>query len=148
VEALDKDVLAAGRRLLAGGPVCFKLSSRVDAGLLPRWKSRLYVYFCREAPDAMKVPPRPAQQLDVWTSFARALRECKTPDDQLLVMPLNRACPRSSIEKAVECRPRDPADAARTGAVAAVFEGYGGEGGDLEDLRDRAERLIEKCRHV
>lgn len=146
--AMDEDVLKAGRSLLAGGPVCFKLASRVDAGFLPRWKRRLYVFFCREAPPRLKVPPLPAEQLEVYTSLARAWRECKSPDDQLLVMPLNRRGLRGAIGTAIECRPRDEADAARTNAVSAVFAGYGGDAEDLEDLRPQAERVIKKCSQV
>lgn len=148
-DAMDEGVLKAGRQLLAGGPVCFKLSSRVEAGRLPWWKRRHYVYFCREAPELLKVPPRPAQQLTVFTSFARAVRECKTPDDQILVMRFNRPnSPAEKLEAPVECRPKDQTDAARTNALAAVFAGYGGDGEDLEELREQAERVIQKCRDI
>lgn len=146
--AADEELTGAARELLRGGPVCFKLSTRVPAGLLPRWKRAFYVTFCRNVSGELKAPPGPVMQITVYTSWAGALAECKTPDDQLLVMPLNRSYPRDRLDVAVECRPRDPADEARFNVLAAVFGGYAGDPARLEDLRRDAERLIEKCRRV
>lgn len=143
----------AARELLDGGPVCFKISARVKAELLPRWRRGLYVLVSRRAvypddPLPTPAPPAPAMQLTVYTSWAGALRECKSPNDQLLVMPLNRAYSRDMLDVAVECRPADPADSWRFEILKSVFEGYGDGATGLDDLRSDAERLIEKCRHV
>lgn len=141
----DEEVYGAALRLLRGGAVCFKTSSRVKARLIPWWKRGLYVLICREAPESLRVPPKPAMQLEVWTDFAAALGECKAPDDQILVMPLNRTCSRERLDVAVECRPNDPEDGARTNALRAVFAGEGA-GANLRDVSLRLERLKSRVR--
>lgn len=153
-ENAEERLRKAALQLRAGGPVIFKWSRRVPAKLIPRWQRAFYVVFCRKAKGRLKTPPGPAMQLNAYTTLGRAADRCETPDDQILVMPLDRDYYRPDVlELAVECRPKDPADAKRFEILRSVFGGY--VGGDDPILREQveemgrdAERLIEKCRHV
>lgn len=146
-ETADEKLLRSARELLRGGPVCFKISTRVPAELLARWRRGLYVAACRSVRDPRDPlpsasPPAPAMQLTVFTAWDGGLAECKTPDDQLLVMPLNRSYSRDRLDVAVECRPRDPADATRYEILCSVFGSYvGGRGGDAPISVDDLKRI-------
>jgi hypothetical protein len=148
-EAVDEELMGAARQLLASGPVIFKWSRRVPAKLIPRWQRAFYVAFCRKAKGKLKTPPGPAMQLNTYSTFGRAFAKCETPDDQILVMPLDHDYYRPDVlDVAVECRPKDETDAGRTNALRAVFESAdaprAGEDASLtEALRD-----VEDCRRT
>jgi hypothetical protein len=126
-EAEEDELVAAARALLAAGPVGFKISTRVPAERLGPIRRYIYVLLCRKMPARwrhLRVPPAPAMQQGFFDDWGEALKECHTPDDQLLVMPKNRTYSTETVEIEVECRPRDPSDARRFKALHAVFAGY------------------------
>ena len=117
----DERLAEAAVRLLAGGDVGFKLSTRVGAALLPRWKLAAYSLLCRRLPASLRVPPAPAMQRGFYHDWHAALEACKTADDQLLVMTVGRAKASDSWDLPVECRPKDETDKLRTRTLKCVF---------------------------
>jgi len=116
----DEELAEAAIRLLAGGDVSFKLSTRVAACELPPAKRRVTAIL-RGLPAWLYVPPALAAQRAVWDFWDEALEECKTADDQLLVMPRNRSYKPGVGDVAIECRPLDETDRRRTYTLKCVF---------------------------
>jgi hypothetical protein len=138
VRSPEEILFEAARALLAGGEVEFKLSTRVGPCHMPTWKFPLYRFFSRDArvPEALRVPPVPAMQRGCYDYWPEALEACETADDQILVMPRNRAYSAGGWDVAVECRPLDPSDAWRLRILQSVFGGVV-RADPLEELEDR-----------
>jgi hypothetical protein len=120
----DEELLDAARTLLDGGPVNFKISSRVPSELLGPVRSHAYTLLCRTLPPSLRVPPAPAMQRGFFDGWEKAVRECSLPDDQLLVMPKNRTYSAGELDVEVGCRPADPTDSRRFELLQSVFGGY------------------------
>jgi hypothetical protein len=139
--SIDADLLEAARCLLAEGEVEFKLSRRVGPRQMSAWRFALYRFFCRDnrLPEWAKGAPLVAMQLGCYDSWADVVRECRCPDDQVLVMPRNRRYGVDGWHLAVECRPGDPADALRFRTLQKVFGVVNSP--SLEDLEARLTRV-------
>jgi hypothetical protein len=137
----DEAVYGEARQLLAKGGVSFKLSMRVPAASLPREKRAVY-NLLRSLPDRFYVPPALAKQEGIYDYFAEVCEDCEGPDDQVLAMPRNRRYLKGAWHLPVECRPKDPTDAARTNAMRAAFAGME----PAEDLIGDIRRDVEDCR--
>jgi hypothetical protein len=120
VPCFDKKLAAAAYELLAGGPVEFKLATRVDASKLPREK-RWVTLAHRLLPSSWFVPPALAAQRGIYDDWDLLLEDCKSPNDQILALPKNRALPADAKDVAVECRPRDKTDRKRFLTLQSVF---------------------------
>lgn len=117
----DEKLAEAAIRMLAGGDVGFKLSTRVGATLMPRWKLAVYSLLCRRLPASLRVPPAPAMQRGFYYDWHTAVDACQAPDDQLLVMTVGRAKSADSWDLPVECRPKDETDKRRYLTLQSVF---------------------------
>jgi hypothetical protein len=126
----DEELAEAAVRLLAGGEIKFKLSTRLPAARLPPAKRRVFALL-RRLPAWLYVPPALAVQRGTFDYWGMILKECETPDDQILVMMHNRAKSADADDLPVECRPRDETDKKRFLTLQAVFGSYAPE----EDLR-------------
>jgi hypothetical protein len=154
----DEALAEAAIRLLAGGDVGFKLSTRVGASLIPRWKLAVYSLLCRRLPASLRIPPAPAMQRGFYTDWHEAIKACRTPDDQLLVMMVDRAKTAEGWDLPVECRPCDKTDERRFKTLQSVFgdpayiRKYAASRAHLAEIESRihdtADRLLTKCGHV
>jgi hypothetical protein len=143
----DEELLDAARTLLDSGPVNFKISTRVPAEELGPIRQHVYTLLCRKKLPArlrrLRIPPSPAMQQGFFDGWNRAIKECRTPDDQLLVMPKNRTYSDARVDIEIECRPADPTDSHRFELLQSVFGGYTEE----SDLAARLRASEEYGRH-
>jgi hypothetical protein len=94
-------------------------------------------------------------QRGIYDHWKEAVKACETSDDQLLVMPRNRAYKADRWDMPIECRPCDASDAKRYLTLKCVF------GCSLpvearrtylaqieEEIHTSANRLLAKCHQV
>jgi hypothetical protein len=107
--------------------------------------------FIRHLPHFLYVPPWLAVQRGIFDSWVEVVDACESADDQVLVMPRNRALDSGTEDLSVECRPRDPADSVRHRTLDSVFQGMRRRpfisipAGEWDLICELAERLGEKC---
>ena len=145
-EALQLAGLRAAVRQEAR-PVYFKVTRRVDARLLGRWRQWAYELLCRKAPEAWRVPPIVPMERGGFPTFAEADGWCTSPDDQIRVLPWGWAYAGDELDADIVCRPRDPKDRPR---YLALREKYGDEAAhapprapELMEAAEEARRAIE-----
>lgn len=140
----DEELAEAAVRLLASGPVGFKLSTRVSASTLPKPKRRVCAVL-RRLPERYFVPYALAKQEGFYDDWRVGVAACESPDDQLLAMPKNRRYG-GGWSLAVECRPLDESDRRRFLTLDAVFSAHSPEYPLPPGLAEAVEELKDVAR--
>jgi hypothetical protein len=130
------------------GPVMFKVSKRLPLKIMSVLARPLYRFFMRSLPknwparpDFVKVPPAPKMELGCYSQdrWCDAVLECKTPDYQINVLPLNRTWSGDEVSYRERCaRPLDLSDAHNQEVFLAMNHKYSSSHPDDDAMISRA----------